>query len=195
MQINLYGLAHHEPELTHAQLTAYLKQAEWFTVKEISPHWRILQQPAACKGLMDCQTIWLPDTPDAPTPRGIGLSQWGAVFTSAIETLATCEGKRAEDVSVPYRVLRVLGSRRLGAADQQPGAFTTFFPYFTLLDLELPTGLPASENVTLRDVLGHAAFQHWELLEPEAAATWSRSWKAHLETAQRGYAVWLEKVQ
>ncbi len=194
MKINLYGLAHYEPELTHAQLTAYLKQAGWFTVQEVNSHWRILQQPTDCKRPIDCQTIWLPDTPDAPTPRGMGLAQWGAVFTSAIETLATCEGKRIPDITVPYRVLRVLGSRRLVAADRQSGAFTTFFPYRDVLNIVLDMVLPP-ESVAIRDVLAHAAFQHWELLEPKAAAAWSLSWKAHLETAQRGYAVWIEKVR
>lgn len=189
MQIHLYGLAHHEPELTHAQLTLYLQMTHWIATDTDQPTWYVAPTGDTADG-----SIFVPDSPHE-TPSGVGSTDWPVLFERAIETLATCEGKREEDVTVPYRVLRALGSRRLGAADRQPGAFTTFFPYFILLDLELPTGLPASKNVTLRDVLGHAAFQHWELLEPEAAAIWSRSWKAHLETAQHGYAVWLEKVQ
>jgi hypothetical protein len=194
MKINLSALAQRKPELTLSVLTDYLKRTGWSAVKEVDKHWRILQQPAPCEHPVDCQTIWLPDTPEAPTPPGVGLAQWDYVFWQAIDTLAIYENKPIDDVLVPYRVLQILGSRHLAAVDRQPGAFTTFFPYRDVLNLVLDMALPP-EPVAIRDILAHEAFQHWELLQPETAAEWSLSWEAHIEVEYRGYAAWIEKVR
>jgi hypothetical protein len=189
MSSYLYGLAHHNPELTHETLRAYLKAANWIEADTNQPTWYF-----APTGDMADGAIWLPDSPHE-TPPGVGLADWPTIFDRAIETLATYEDQLVTEITVPYRVLQVLGRRRLSATDRQPGAFTTFCPYYTLLNLELPANLPAAESPRLRDILAHEAFRHWQLLQPETAAEWSLSWQAHIEVEYRGYAVWIEKVR
>ena len=187
MKINLYRLAQREPELTHATLRAYLKMTGWTAATDAPRYWHAPTQDA---------TMLLPESPGAPLPQRNpwGVRDWADCFRTAIQTLATYEDKRIPAITVPYRVLHVLGSRRLAATDRQPGAFTTFFPYRDVLTLVLDMTLPP-EPVAIRDVLGHAAFHHWELLEPETAAAWSLSWEAHIEVEYRGYAVWIAKVR
>ena len=188
MSIYLYGLAHYNPELTHKTLRAYLHMTGWAEADAAPQHWHAPTQD---------ETILLPESPDAPLPqRNAGGSRdWADCFQTAIETLATYEDQPVTEITVPYRVLQVLGRRRLSATDRQPGAFTTFIPYRDVLNMVFDIPLLPANPMTIREALAAEAFRHWQLLQPETAAEWSLSWQAHIEVEYRGYAVWIEKVR